>query len=450
MKKQSLFIGIGLFILLCSGCGDEKGNIQSAGEEERQEKVVISMMAPSGELFDVDRYLMAKYEEYSGNQIDFQEVPDDQYANVLKAKLASGQGPDIAVIWPGENAAQFYPERFLDLSGEQWVSELTEDAVENQTFDRRMIGFGLEGGNSGWGILYNKSIFEESGAQIPENMEDFLEICEKIHMKGYTPLAGTFKEEWTSGIWMALMGSKASMEKKDYYEELNSNQSDFSDNQVYLEFIRDYKKIYDRGYLGKKAFDSTARDAFLQVFEGEAAMALSNCTPEVWLADSDYHVEEKDFGMFPAPFADNRTVTRYKGGLIRVVNKKSRHIEECREYLDFLAEKENLEIYYSSPERKAINPSFQDFQKEKETGVFEKQLLEHSQGDAVEIGESSIMFWDNTFYGRYVNQAVLGLITPEEALKSMDDYRHKMFMAKENPIHKGERHETQNDTGADF
>lgn len=433
MKKRSLLIGVGLFILLCSGCGDEKGDIQSSREEKNQEKTVISMMAPSGELFDVDRYLMAKYEEQSGNQIDFQEVPDDQYANVLKAKLASGQGPDIAVIWPGENTAQFYPERFLDLSREKWVTELTQDAVENQTFDGRMIGFGLEGGNSGWGILYNKKIFQESGAHIPENMEEFLESCEKIYNKGYTPLAGTFKEEWTSGIWMALMGSRVNMEKPDYYEALNSNRADFLDNQVYLEFIRDYKEIYDRGYLGKKAFDSTARDAFLQVFEGETAMALSNCTPEVWLADSDCHVEEKDFGMFPAPFADNRTVTRYKGGLIRVVNKKSSCIKECKEYLDFLAEKENLEIYYSSPERKAINPSFQDFQKERKTGSFEMELLEHSRGEAAEIGESSIMFWDNTFYGRYVNQAVLGLITPEEALKSMDDYRHKMFLAQENP-----------------
>lgn len=249
MKKRSLLIGVGLFILLCSGCGDEKGDIQSSREEKNQEKTVISMMAPSGELFDVDRYLMAKYEEQSGNQIDFQEVPDDQYANVLKAKLASGQGPDIAVIWPGENTAQFYPERFLDLSREKWVTELTQDAVENQTFDGRMIGFGLEGGNSGWGILYNKKIFQESGAHIPENMEEFLESCEKIYNKGYTPLAGTFKEEWTSGIWMALMGSRVNMEKPDYYEALNSNRADFLDNQVYLEFIRDYKEIYDRGYL---------------------------------------------------------------------------------------------------------------------------------------------------------------------------------------------------------
>lgn len=419
--------------LFCCGCGAKKTEIQTGNEKEEPKEVVISMMAPSGELFDVDRYLMAKYEEYSGNKIDFQEVPDDQYTNVLKAKLASGQGPDIAVIWPGENTAQFFPERFLDLSGETWVKKLTRDAVENQTFDGRMIGFGMEGGSSGWGVIYNKKIFTEVGAEVPESMEEFLEVCEKIYEKGYMPLAGSFKEEWTSGIWMALMGSLANMEEKEYYEKLNSNGADFSDNQVYLQFIRDYKEVYDRGYLGTKAFDSTARDAFLQVFKGEAAMALSNCTPEVWLADSDFHVEETDFGMFPAPFADNRAVTKYKGGFIRVINKKSKHIEECREYFNFLAEKENLRAYYSSPERTAINPSFCEFHKEKKISSFERELLEHSKGEAAEIGESGVMFWDNTLYGHYVNQAVLGAMTPEEALKNIDDYRHKMFQAKVNP-----------------
>lgn len=38
MKKRSLLIGVGLFILLCSGCGDEKGDIQSSREEKNQEK----------------------------------------------------------------------------------------------------------------------------------------------------------------------------------------------------------------------------------------------------------------------------------------------------------------------------------------------------------------------------------------------------------------------------
>ena len=128
MKKRSLLIGVGLFILLCSGCGDEKGDIQSSREEKNQEKTVISMMAPSGELFDVDRYLMAKYEEQSGNQIDFQEVPDDQYANVM---ACSSHQISEFIQWIRQQ--DFYENTTIVITGDHPTmdSDFCEDVPED-------------------------------------------------------------------------------------------------------------------------------------------------------------------------------------------------------------------------------------------------------------------------------------------------------------------------------
>lgn len=428
--KKNVILSIFILGVLLSGCCNDP-QIDTTEIQQENEAITIEIMAPSGELFDIDRQLMRDYEKFSGNKIEFQEIPDDQYTNVLKAKLASGQGPDIAVIWPRTNASQFFPERFVDLSNQSWVKEETEEAIDNQSFNGHIIGFGTEGGNSGWGILYNKRIFESCGISIPNNTEEFMENCKILLENGYTPLAGAFKEEWTLGIWLALMGSKAALEIEDYYELLNANKIGFSDSEVYRQFIIDYKEMYDQGYLGPTVFNSTARDAFLQVFEGTAAMALSNCSPTTWLADSKLSVSEEEYGMFPAPFADNRYISPYKGGFIRVINKKSTCIDACIDYFDFLSQRENLQLYYETPERRAVNPAFSEFAEKFEKNKFEKELLDNSIGSSEIIGETGILYWDNTTFGHYILQAVIGSITPDEALLCIDEYRSKMFEVEE-------------------
>lgn len=91
---------------------------------------------------DYNRKLAEDFTAETGVNIDFQLIPDDQYGNVVKAKLASGDGVDIFFSNPGLGLAEYSPEKYAyDLSGQPWVSEYADWALESATYDGNVVFF---------------------------------------------------------------------------------------------------------------------------------------------------------------------------------------------------------------------------------------------------------------------------------------------------------------------
>ena len=67
----------------------------SAGTALSQEKVTLTYLASQGWVYDAEQQLGKKFEEQTGIAIDYQIVPADQYFNLLRTKLNSGEAPDI-------------------------------------------------------------------------------------------------------------------------------------------------------------------------------------------------------------------------------------------------------------------------------------------------------------------------------------------------------------------
>src|SRR5579871_4325074 len=59
------------------------------------DKVTLTYMVDANWLKEGEKELAKKFEDKTGIAIDFQIVPSDQYFNVLKTKLNSGEAPDI-------------------------------------------------------------------------------------------------------------------------------------------------------------------------------------------------------------------------------------------------------------------------------------------------------------------------------------------------------------------
>ncbi|MBJ8193720.1 extracellular solute-binding protein, partial [Bacillus cereus] len=79
------------------------------------------------------------FTQETGIKVDMQVIPDDQYANVLKTKLASGEAPDIFMVSAGVGAQKFLPDKyFADLSNEKWVSRYVPYAKAGSTIDGKV------------------------------------------------------------------------------------------------------------------------------------------------------------------------------------------------------------------------------------------------------------------------------------------------------------------------
>lgn len=381
-------------------------------------------------VFDVDQTIMNDFTAKTGIKIDVQKTPSDQYAAVLKAKFASGDGPDIAMVWPEANAAQFLPDQnFLDLSNEPWVANLSDAAKRNQSYNGKIIAWGSQGGDYGWGIIYSKDLFAKNNLSVPKNFNDFLNVCKTLKDSGVVPFYGTLKDQWSVGIWMANIGPLAEQQNPGLYDKLNSNTAKFADVQVFKDFINEYKQLYDNGYLGKDPLSGDVNGGLTALSKGETAMTLVNCTPDGWFSSIGLTVDMPKYAMFPAPFANNVTMSSYDGSLIRVINKNSKHIDEAKAYFSFISQSDELTKYYSDPARTSIAPSFTEFLNKFTWPDSTKSLIANSDGKTFTIMETGIKYWDNTAVGKAIEQAILGEITPDQALQSLDSDRDKLFAA---------------------
>jgi len=397
-----------------------------------QKDVTLTLTGCSGNgwVYPVDNAIIADFTKETGIKVDVQITPADQYASLIKTKLASGDGPDIIMIWSEANASQFLPEKnFLDLSSESWVSNLTDEAKTNQSYNGKVIGWGAQGGDYGWGVIYNKEMFAKNNLSVPNTFKDFLAICDKIKSTGVTPFYGTLKDQWSPGIWMANMGALAEAQTPGLYSKLNDNTAKFADIKVFEQFINDYKTLYDKGYLGKNPLSGTVDNGVTDVVNGKAAMALVNCTPDGWVSSLGLKADMSKYAMFPAPFADNKALVSYDGSIIRAINKNSKNIDACKKYLEFISKTEELTKYYAEEDRAAIAPSFKDFASKFKWSDNTKSLIANSNGKKFTIMETGVKYWDNTVEGKYIVEAILGTKTAKEALQSMDNDRSKLFAA---------------------
>lgn len=192
----------------------EAGSAETAKRDEAKEGVTITVAASSNWIKDIDKELAAKYEEESGNTIQWQASPDDQYTNVLNSKFAVGEGPDIYLTQSGAGIQEYQPsEHALDLSGEEWVSRYRDWAKEGTTYDGKIVQC-LTWSADGWAMLYNPDIFEKAGIkEVPKTFDSFMEACEAIKNLGITPIYEPGAAQWHQATWLDTLSAQAEESK---------------------------------------------------------------------------------------------------------------------------------------------------------------------------------------------------------------------------------------------
>ena len=131
-----------------------------------------------------------------------------------------------------------------------------------------------------------------------------------------------------------------------------------------------------------------------------------------------------EWGMFPSPILDNQTATSNGGGVSKFINKNSKHIDECKQFLEFLAEDENLETYYGA-RTDLVTSAFKDVESVSATTAT-TEILERTEGDPVTMFTKDVLYWDPDVY-QYLQGLAEGTTTPDDLINSVDEYRATMY-----------------------
>jgi len=174
---------------------DQTETTDQTKDETSNKPVEIYMFITSPEYADAINTLIAAYKEVKPNVTINYETTQNDYPTLLKAKLNSGETPDIFSSTSGKEIG-VYLDYSKDLSDQPLADAMTDPVKEVMKANGEEVhGFSIKG--NFFGIVYNKAILKEAGVTaFPQTFTDLESACEKIKKAGYTPFTTGYAEWW--------------------------------------------------------------------------------------------------------------------------------------------------------------------------------------------------------------------------------------------------------------
>ena len=420
--KAALFL---LPLLLLWGCGSRTQTDGDSGTAAPEEIVDLKFAHCWAQQDAVDRIIEEYNRSHADIQVDVEYIPVEQYVTTLKNRSAAGELPDIYMGWPGSSMEWFYRNQLaMDLSGEDWVSRLEEDARKDVTYEGTIRMLPMN--KTFICIGYNKTLFDRLGCEPPDNYEDFVQICEKIRQTGILPIALGSRD--SSGYiypsWMMAV-SEIYAYDRDYDQKLYDGTETMGEKwNIVLSRQLDWLQ---KGYVAADHLTLDRMSDSLDLFaEGKAGMFILGS----WeIDDVQKRIETKSrsteseafpMGYFPMPSSQDSGILLYASGEGLCVNQQSSKKEQALEVLQYFTEEEPNRLFQN-----AMN-SFSTFPDLNLEYTISKEINEYvTEKDTWGYPDA---FWPRIIgdeYAKLFPQYLAGKITSAQFMERMDELWHK-------------------------
>jgi len=214
------------------------------------------------------------YQDETGNTIEPQIYPDDQFVTVLKAKMATGDVPDVFAY--NTDVTQFGKDQLLPLKG-PWVSKIDKTRSVLNKYARKEdsnIMYAAPYGPCNFqGIMYNKDVMKKAGVTLPlKTYTEFIAACEAIKKIGVTPLYLPNKDGWTAQILVYSGSMYIPIKEPTFAENIYSNKLKPQDDPLLLDMTKKLVDLKTKGYMNADMASATMAMAEQALAEGKVAM----------------------------------------------------------------------------------------------------------------------------------------------------------------------------------
>ncbi len=230
------------------------------------------------------------------------EMPSsDQYESVLQARLAGDDAPDLYTLHSNNISLYNKAGHLTDLSGEALAAKIYENVKATVSLDGKLLAVPIE--SQAWGVLYNKTIFEDCGLTPPNTLTELKAVCEALKAKGYTPFMLAYQEQWVPQLMTALtLGGKVSGEIPDWVDRMYKDEGSYAEVR---DIFGPIDVIMQNGT--ERAMEEGSQAGAADFAVGKAAMFVQG----TWAAGTIMETNpEMKLGVFPLPVNDNPECTR--------------------------------------------------------------------------------------------------------------------------------------------
>ncbi len=318
-------IGLLAVVLLTVSCG--------GGAAAGKNQVTIRIYQNQPEYTDAFNAYVEAYKRVKPNiKIDM-EILQADYPSVLKAKIASGNMPDVFASAPGPELQQ-YDQYSEDLSNQPLAKVMTDSAKAILTYNNKLEGLVYK--IDEFGIIYNKKMFEEAGiTELPMTRPQLEDAAKKLLAKGHTPFSAGYKEWWVfKHVFQQFQAADAGLDAGKVVNDFVEGKTTFADHPKLAEFF-DFID-FTLKYGAPKPLETDFNAQCAAIATGKVAMLIGQGT---WAEDTIKKITpDIEIGFTPYAITDSKddTVLTAGGGCVIHINNKSSVKKETLDFFNWL------------------------------------------------------------------------------------------------------------------
>ncbi|WP_220447850.1 ABC transporter substrate-binding protein [Nonomuraea diastatica] len=257
--------------------------------------------------------------------------------NIVKTRLSTGDMSDVFWYNSGSLLQALNPaQTMVDLTGDPVLANVAKDFLPVVSQDGKV--YGVPGGTAmGGGILYNRKVYEQLKLEVPKTWADFTANSDKIKAAGIAPVIGTFKDTWTSQLFVLGDYYNVQAAVPTFAQDYTANKAKFATTPAAQTGFDHLAEVHAKGYLQEGFGSATADQGMKLLAEGKGAhypMLSSQLPPFV----ATMPQAATDIGFFGIPGTDaakNGATIWEPAGIY--IAKTTENLEAAKKFLAFVA-----------------------------------------------------------------------------------------------------------------
>lgn len=415
MKCFRLLFLAGVIFFSLVACGKENPTIHIVEENVNKPEYLSFFSASNFEGTDLAKYWI---DHFAGQYNERLYVNHDgaayyaeeglSYRELLEKRLKSSSPDDLYII-NAEDVLDFEKKGlWMDLSDMEFVDQLSEAALYQSMYNGKVFSVPLC--FTGYGFCWNVTMLKKYGLSVPENLEEFLNVCEKLKAEGILPYGGNKGYALTvPAMCTGLAELYGSLDRDQRITALNSGEVLIS---TYIrqgfEFLA---LLIEKGYLDpEQAMGMEPGKENIDFFlNGNCAFICVELSVMSEIDKKNFKTEFTGLPVLP-----NGCIMVYGTSSRLCVNPNSKHLDTALKFIEMVGTTEALD-------KSAILSNTMSSAKYSKAEVSQQKAFELlRQPGQIPIQDFALHFntWENI---RNVCREICGGISVEEACAKLDE-----------------------------
>lgn len=232
---------------------------------------IVHYLTEDAKLNALDDLVAGFNEEYPDVNVNVESTSMDNYQDVVKLKISTGDAPDIIFGGPKTYSDLVRSGNIADLSDKEYADRISDGMIDNVKVDGKVYGIPLDAMANV--VFYNKDIFEELNLEVPTTYSEFIDVCNSLEDAGYDACAAGYQDSISIGAnFYTIFFGAPYLECENYAEELMSGQKSASDYPSLAKALTQWREIMQYQNDDRKTIST---DRAEQIFaNGESGMII--------------------------------------------------------------------------------------------------------------------------------------------------------------------------------